>query len=60
MTYAGETQLDMPRVEDVFKIGEKIELDVQHTCIAGAMFGWHFITDADGIVRDIYYPWKWW
>jgi len=48
------------RAEDVWRIGDKVELDVQHTCIVGAMYGWHFITDEAGIVRDIYYPWKWW
>lgn len=48
------------RAEHVWKIGDKVELDIQHTCIVGAMYGWHFITDEAGIVRDIYYPWKWW
>jgi D-serine deaminase-like pyridoxal phosphate-dependent protein len=48
------------RAADVWKIGDKVELDVQHTCIVGAMYGWHFVTDGDGVVRDIYYPWKWW
>lgn len=47
-------------VKDVFKIGDKIELDVQHTCITGAMYGWHLITDEEDVVRDVYVPWKWW
>lgn len=51
---------DEHRVEEVWTIGDKIELDIQHTCIVGAMYGWHFVTDEDGIVCDIYFPWKWW
>ena len=51
---------DTQRAEDVWKIGDKVELDVQHTCIVGAMYGWHFVTDDAGVVRDIYFPWKWW
>lgn len=47
-------------VKDMWKIGNKLELDVQHTCIVGATYGWHFITDEEGIVRDVYTPWKWW
>ncbi|KAK4942331.1 hypothetical protein LTR10_017938 [Elasticomyces elasticus] len=46
--------------EDVWKIGDKVELDVQHTCIVGAMYGWHFIIDDKDVVQDIYFPWKWW
>ena len=47
-------------VQNAWCIGDKVELDIQHTCIVGAMFGWHFVTDEFDIVRDIYYPWKWW
>ena len=48
------------KVEEEWKIGDKLELDVQHTCIVGAMYGWHFVTNDEGIVIDVYYPWKWW
>ena len=57
LVYTGRDRQD---ATDVWKIGDKVELDVQHTCIVGAMHGWHFVTDQDGIVRDIYFPWKWW
>lgn len=48
------------KVEEHWKIGDVVELDIQHSCIVAAMFGWYFVTDGEGIVRDIYYPWKWW
>lgn len=52
---------DKPRrVEDDWKIGDKVELDIPHSCIAAAMFGWYFMVDDEGVVRDIYFPWKWW
>ncbi|KAK4497620.1 hypothetical protein PRZ48_010273 [Zasmidium cellare] len=57
LVYAGSKE---SLVEGACKIGDKLELDVQHTCIVGAMYRWHFITDEDGIVRDVYIPWKWW
>ncbi|EXJ81571.1 hypothetical protein A1O1_07635 [Capronia coronata CBS 617.96] len=57
LVYDGD---DNQRAQDVWTIGDKVELDVQHTCIVGAMYGWHFITDEDGTVRDILFPWKWW
>jgi len=51
---------DGRQVQQDWHLGDKVELEIQHSCIAGAMYGWYFITDEKGIVRDIYYPWKWW
>lgn len=59
LVFAGDKQRKVA-IENEWNIGDKIELDVQHTCIVGAMYGWHFVTDEEGIVREIYYPWKWW
>jgi D-serine deaminase-like pyridoxal phosphate-dependent protein len=47
-------------VDEDWKIGDMVELDVQHTCIVAAMYGWYFVTNESGTVVDIYYPWKWW
>ena len=52
--------IDGVPAENTWKVGDKVELDVQHACIVGAMHGWHFITDEKDIVCDVYYPWKWW
>jgi D-serine deaminase-like pyridoxal phosphate-dependent protein len=41
-------------------IGDKVELDITHSCIVGGMFGWYFMTNDEGIVMDVYFPWKWW
>ncbi|KAH8587669.1 putative serine dehydratase domain-containing protein [Bisporella sp. PMI_857] len=59
LAYVGDGQRKVA-VEHEWKIGDKIELDLQHTCIVGAMYGWQFVIDQEGVVRDIYYPWKWW
>jgi D-serine ammonia-lyase len=48
------------KVEDDWKIGDKVELDIQYSCIAAAMFGWYFVVDEEGIVMYVYFPWKWW
>jgi D-serine deaminase-like pyridoxal phosphate-dependent protein len=48
------------QVEDDWKVGDKIELDVQHTCIVAAAYSQYFITDEAGIVIDIWRPWKLW
>jgi D-serine deaminase-like pyridoxal phosphate-dependent protein len=58
LTYCADA--DTRRVESDWKIGDLVELDIQHSCIVGAMFGWYFITGESGIVEDIYFPWKWW
>jgi D-serine deaminase-like pyridoxal phosphate-dependent protein len=57
LTYVGT---DGRKAETDWKIGDRVELQIQHSCIAAAMYGWYFVTDEDGIVRDVYYPWKWW
>ncbi|KAF2151562.1 hypothetical protein K461DRAFT_153590 [Myriangium duriaei CBS 260.36] len=57
LTYVGK---DNRKATQDFCVGAKVELDVQHTCIVGAMYGWHYITDEEGIVTDVDFPCKWW
>ncbi|KAL5340868.1 putative serine dehydratase domain-containing protein [Aspergillus crustosus] len=48
------------RVESVYKVGDQVLLWVQHACIAASAFGVYFVVDEEGIIRDVWVPWKWW
>lgn len=48
------------KVESSFKVGQKVLLNVQHVCITVAGFGWYFVVDDNGVVVDIWYPWRGW
>jgi D-serine deaminase-like pyridoxal phosphate-dependent protein len=48
------------RVEEVWQVGQKVLLLVQHACITASAHGYFFVVDEQGIVREIWYPWKGW
>jgi D-serine deaminase-like pyridoxal phosphate-dependent protein len=48
------------KVEDSFKVGQKVLLNVQHVCIAVAGYGWYYVVDDSGIVIEIWFPWRGW
>ncbi|KAI9739329.1 MAG: hypothetical protein M1834_007542 [Cirrosporium novae-zelandiae] len=47
-------------VEDVLKIGDKVQLWVQHACITSSAYGWYFVVDEADNVIDVWYPWRGW
>ncbi|KAJ6259625.1 hypothetical protein Dda_5263 [Drechslerella dactyloides] len=54
-TPKGETE-----IEKVFKVGEKLVLDIQHACISAACHDWYFVLDEKEVVKDVWYPWRGW
>ncbi|KAL4875474.1 putative serine dehydratase domain-containing protein [Aspergillus karnatakaensis] len=48
------------RAETQFKIGDRVLLWVQHACIAASAYGSYFVVDGDGVVSDVWVPWKGW
>jgi len=48
------------KIEDSFKVGQKILVNVQHVCITVSGYGWYFVIDDNGVVLDIWYPWRGW
>ncbi|KAH7260423.1 putative serine dehydratase domain-containing protein [Fusarium solani] len=48
------------RVEDDFKVGQRVELWCNHACITAAAFYVYYVADGEGIVREAWIPWKGW
>ncbi|KAG4280866.1 hypothetical protein FPRO04_05580 [Fusarium proliferatum] len=48
------------KVDEDFKVGQKVQLWCNHACIAAAAFYVYYIVDEQGIVRDTWIPWKGW
>ncbi|KAF4450263.1 D-serine dehydratase [Fusarium austroafricanum] len=46
------------KVEEDFKVGQKVQLWCNHSCIAAAAFYVYYVVDEEGIVRDTWIPWK--
>ncbi|KAJ3042924.1 hypothetical protein HDV00_006231 [Rhizophlyctis rosea] len=60
MVTDGHDSTESDRVEDTFAIGDKLVLDVQHSCVAAAGHDWYFVLDDDEVVVDVWYPWRSW
>ncbi|KAI3584574.1 putative serine dehydratase domain-containing protein [Fusarium oxysporum f. sp. albedinis] len=48
------------KVDEDFKVGQKVQLWCNHACIAAAAFYVYYVVDEQGIVRDTWIPWKGW
>ncbi|KAF5560284.1 D-serine dehydratase [Fusarium phyllophilum] len=48
------------KVDENFKVGQKVQLWCNHACIAAAAFYVYYVVDEQGIVRDTWIPWKGW
>ncbi|PNP75424.1 hypothetical protein FNYG_11228 [Fusarium nygamai] len=46
------------KVDEDFKVGQKVQLWCNHACIAAAAFYVYYVVDEQGIVRDTWIPWK--
>ena len=47
-------------VDDVFQVGQRVNLFCNHACITAAAFYLYFVVDDDNIVREAWVPWKGW
>ncbi|EWZ38176.1 hypothetical protein FOZG_09888 [Fusarium oxysporum Fo47] len=48
------------KVDEDFKVGQKVQLWCNHACIAAAAFYVYYVVDEQSIVRDTWIPWKGW
>ncbi|KAF5575435.1 D-serine dehydratase [Fusarium pseudoanthophilum] len=48
------------KVDEDFKVGQKVQLWCNHACIAAAAFYVYYVVDEQGIVKDTWIPWKGW
>ncbi|KAF5664549.1 D-serine dehydratase [Fusarium denticulatum] len=48
------------KVDEDFKVGQKVQLWCNHACIAAAAFYVYYVVDEQGIVMDTWIPWKGW
>ena len=48
------------KVDEAFRIGDKILLYVSHSCITAAGHPYYYVVDESDIVREVWHPWKWW
>ncbi|RSM09992.1 hypothetical protein CDV31_007398 [Fusarium ambrosium] len=46
------------KVEDDFRVGQRVELWCNHACITAAAFYVYYVVDEEGIVREAWIPWK--
>ncbi|KAI5456954.1 putative serine dehydratase domain-containing protein [Mariannaea sp. PMI_226] len=47
-------------VDEVFKVGQRVNLFCSHACITAAAFHVYYVVDENNIVRDTWVPWKGW
>ncbi|RBQ76639.1 hypothetical protein FVER14953_09063 [Fusarium verticillioides] len=48
------------KVDEDYKVGQKVQLWCNHACIAAAAFYVYYVVDEQGMVRDTWIPWKGW
>ncbi|KAF7179140.1 hypothetical protein CNMCM7691_008071 [Aspergillus felis] len=48
------------RVEEVFHVGQKVMLHIQHACITAAQHHVYYVVDEEDVVRETWVPWKGW
>ncbi|RHZ46995.1 D-serine ammonia-lyase DSD1 [Aspergillus thermomutatus] len=48
------------RVEEVFHVGQKVMLYIQHACITAAQHHVYYVVDEGDVVRETWVPWKGW
>ncbi|KAF4124655.1 D-serine ammonia-lyase [Geosmithia morbida] len=48
------------RVEDEFKVGDRVLLYCNHACITAAAFSVYYVVDENDVVVDTWVPWKGW
>ncbi|KAF4463080.1 D-serine dehydratase [Fusarium albosuccineum] len=49
---------DGRKVDEDFKVGQRVELWCNHSCITAAAFHVYYVVDEEGIVRETWVPWK--
>lgn len=47
-------------VEEEFKVGNRVYLHCNHTCITAAAFFVYYVVDENDVVTDTWVPWKGW
>ncbi|GKZ26862.1 hypothetical protein AbraIFM66951_003853 [Aspergillus brasiliensis] len=48
------------KVEEVFRVGQKVMLHCQHACITAAQHFVYYVVDEEDVVRETWVPWKGW
>lgn len=48
------------KVEEQFKIGDRVLLYCNHACITAAAFFAYYVVDENDVVVDTWVPWKGW
>lgn len=56
---ASNSKGDM-KVDDVFRVGQKVFIYCQHACITAAAFHVYYVVDENDVVCDSWIPWKGW
>lgn len=54
------SRMSEDRVEDVFRVGDKLPLYVSHSGITAAAYAEYYVVDKEGVVREVWTPWKGW
>ncbi|KAL3474248.1 putative serine dehydratase domain-containing protein [Aspergillus californicus] len=48
------------KAEQLFRVGDKVLLFVQHACITASAHPAYFVVDEGDVVREVWVPWKGW
>ncbi|KAF5863494.1 hypothetical protein ETB97_009995 [Aspergillus alliaceus] len=48
------------RVEEKFRVGQRVYLYCQHACITAAQYHVYYVVDEEDVVRETWVPWKGW
>ena len=58
--FAGKDKSEGQKVEEAFRVGEKVMLYCQHACITAAAHFVYYVVDEEDVVRETWVPWKGW
>ncbi|KAJ5299209.1 hypothetical protein N7476_010766 [Penicillium atrosanguineum] len=60
MQHTGSKSGTGEKIEDSFRVGDKVLLYVQHACITSAQHFVYYVVDEHDVVRETWVPWKGW
>lgn len=55
-----EVEVTNEKADEVFSVGQKVLLYIQHACITAAAHSVYFVVDEVDVVREVWVPWKGW
>ncbi|KAL3462702.1 putative serine dehydratase domain-containing protein [Aspergillus heterothallicus] len=60
LSVLGVTEVKDEKVDEAFRVGDRVLLYPQHACITASAFPVYFVVDESDVVMEAWVPWKGW